>query len=135
MQHIVLGTTGKRPGNPQRARAVLADAVDMFHSLGDAAGEANALLELCDSHMMLEDWEKANELAGEALSLHRTVGDRVREGIDLLNLAECNWKLANRQDAIQNVTAALRILEDSRHEYAIIAREHLQKWQSAAPND
>jgi tetratricopeptide (TPR) repeat protein len=62
-----------------KARAVTEESLTLFRSAGDQPGMADALISLANIIQFMDDWDSANELLHQVLTLVQSFGDSWRE--------------------------------------------------------
>ena len=97
-----LGRSEQAHDDAERARQI-------FHTLGDQPGEAEALRELGFVHWHAQDYAAALLQARLALQLHRRMGDITGEASALHNLAEIHRSLGSTQQASAAFEEAMRL--------------------------
>ena len=86
-------------------------ALDLYASLGDRAGEGNALHILGQAQRKLADYSSALLLHERAIALARNNGDGFRQGRGLIDLADVYERRKNQPRAVKLYSEALRILK------------------------
>jgi len=96
--------------------AVLRQALNAAHRLGDPAGQGEALRLLGTAYARVGDYDQAAALARDALVRYEALADRVGQARTHRDLAMLFWRLGRRPDALRHlhrvldlsVTAGLR---------------------------
>lgn len=84
-------------------------ALEIYHTLRDGPGEAEALRELSFVHWHAENYGEALRYARKALGLHRRVGDVAGEASALHNLAEIYRDIGGLSQALEFYGRALQL--------------------------
>jgi len=88
--------------------AYLQKARDIYHELGDARGEANALWGLGNYRYFQEYGDLGIDASTQALRMFRTIGDRTMEAWSLHMLGTAQLRMGDFEAARNNVTHAMR---------------------------
>lgn len=118
---IVLAKALSRAAGYTESMPVIAEALDLYRSLGDRpgdageagraaeAGEAGALVELGIARGMTSDFRGAQELLRQALDLYRSLGDRPGEAYALRILGIAHGRVGDFAGARELLTEALHL--------------------------
>jgi hypothetical protein len=90
-------------------------ALELYRSLGDLAGEAQALIELGAVQSGDMNYQAATVSLTRALQLSRDLGNRPREANALKNLGAVECRTGNYQAAAATLTRALELFRDLGH--------------------
>ncbi len=101
------------PDARQRADALLAEALTIYRSLGDDAGEANVYWGIGIQHYFAGDNAEAAVAFEAALALYRKVGDRTQEAWSLHQLGSSRLKLGETDVARVELADGLRLFTDA----------------------
>src|SRR5258708_29051925 len=80
------GVLAMNQGDHLEATKMLQESLAIRRGLGNAREIAATLSELSTHHLQSDELGKARECQEEALAIFRELGDRIGEGIGLLNL-------------------------------------------------
>ncbi|NJK37683.1 MAG: CHAT domain-containing protein [Oscillatoriales cyanobacterium RM2_1_1] len=111
-----LGLVYDTLGEPQKALEFYNQALSLRRAVGDPRGEATTLNNIGTIYFSLEEQQKALEFFSQSLPLSRAVGDRALEALSLTNIAVLERSRGKLEAALQNIEAAIAILEDLRTE-------------------
>jgi hypothetical protein len=75
------------PEKPERAEAIVSEALDIFRDLGDRAGIARCLWAIANIAWIRRDTERAMRFASEALPIFREADDRFMVGWTVYTMA------------------------------------------------
>ncbi len=100
-----------RGGDP-----MLAESLAIRRSLGNAREIAATLSTLSTHHLQSDELGKARECEGEALEIFRELGDRIGEGIGLLNLGGIAARQGDHASASALFEQSLAIARSIRHQ-------------------
>ena len=96
-------------GRYDAARQAGERALELYRSVDDKAGEAQALRELGFLHWSAEDYGAALTYVRDALQLHRRRGEVEGEATALHNLAEIHRSLGSPRQAVTQYEASLNL--------------------------
>jgi DNA-binding CsgD family transcriptional regulator len=120
----------RRPAPPRQAAALYELALDHASTL-PSAEQAALRVAHADECLLVNRLDDAMASRRQALALHRELGDRLAEGLDLRELAHIEWYRGAPQAGRPHAQAAIEILEqlDEPRElamaYAAMAQMHL----------
>jgi CHAT domain-containing protein/Tfp pilus assembly protein PilF len=106
----------KHLGQKSKALDYYNQALPLQRAVGNRSTEATTLNNLGTLYIDLDQPAKARDYYRQALQLHRAVGDRSGEAVTLANQADCGRRQNQLTDALQNINAAIDILESLRSE-------------------
>lgn len=109
-----LGRLLLNQGQPQPALQHLERSLELKEGIGDRFGSARTIDLLGEVHLAAGDAEAARRSYENALGIHRQVGDRTGEVDSLGGLARAERSLGSPQAALQNIGAAIELIETSR---------------------
>ena len=107
--HYQRGWVVSRLGNPQRGRALLERAFEIFQMEGDRIGEAWALVKLGLVYERMGEQQQALDLSQEALPIMIESRNRSGEATVLNNMAAMHDGMGQRQRALELYEEALSI--------------------------
>ena len=120
--------TGDLPG----ALASTSQAVDLFRSATDTAGEADAILHLGWMYHLTGDYQVAARHLAQALGLFRSLGDELGEAHALSLLAWVDYSTTDYQSAVSKARQAARVyakhgladgLRSAQYQLAVVQQE------------
>lgn len=109
-----IGTLYDNQNQHQKALEYYNKALPLFQATGNRSGEATTLTNIGEVYDDLGDSPKAINYYNQALLLRREVGDVSGEAATLYNLATAQQKQGNLTEALANIEASLKIVEDLR---------------------
>jgi CHAT domain-containing protein len=112
----LIGSDYSDLGDKPKALEFYNQALPIFRAVGDRGGESATLSNIGRIYFELGDKIKALGFYNQALPLARTVGDRGGEASILWNLADLYRTQNKLSDALQNINAAIQIIESLRSE-------------------
>ncbi len=98
----------------QEAIRKLAEALKIYHNLGDQKHESYILLGIGNIYDRLGEKQQALTYYNQALPLRRAVGDRRGEANTLFNLAWLKHSQGNLQESLSSIEDAIKIVENLR---------------------
>lgn len=107
-----LGVVHGQLGDPERARQLITEAIDISGAIGDVKGRGRYLNNLGIAAAMLGRYDEALRVLTEALEIVRTSGTPPLEANVLGNLGSACAQLGRYEDAIRYLRPALRIRRD-----------------------
>jgi CHAT domain-containing protein/Flp pilus assembly protein TadD len=111
-----IGAVHNALGEPKQALNFYEQALPIRRRIGDRAGEATTLNNMGAAYQDLGDQSTALKFYQQALPIRRAVGDRAGETVTLGHLAELDYSQNQLTDALQNINAAVQIIESRRQE-------------------
>ena len=109
------GVLAMNQGDHAEATRMLTESLAIRRSLGNAREIAATLSTLSTHHLQSDELDKARECEGEALDIFREQGDRIGEGIGLLNLGGIAARQGNHESAGALFEQSLAIARSIRH--------------------
>ncbi len=124
---------------PRPALEIFQQALGLYRSAGDAAGEAVTLGLIGNCHKRFGDYPKALEFLDAALAMKRRLGDRLEEGKTLSHLGLVYWEMARYPQAIERFESAIEAareagdprLEGSALNNLSLVRDELGEYQAS----
>jgi CHAT domain-containing protein/tetratricopeptide (TPR) repeat protein len=113
-----IGLVYNNLGNQQQALDYYNQALDLRRKVGDRRGEALTLNNIGVSYSELREKQKALEYFNLSLPIFRTVGDRPGEAVTLYNSAIVKGDRGNFREAITDIEASIKIIENLRTKIA-----------------
>jgi CHAT domain-containing protein/Flp pilus assembly protein TadD len=111
-----IGAVHNALGEPKQALNFYEQALPIRRRIGDRAGEATTLNNMGAAYQDLGDQATALKFYQQALPIRRAVGDRAGETVTLGHLAELDYSQNQLTNALQNINAAVQIIESRRRE-------------------
>ncbi|NEO87825.1 MAG: CHAT domain-containing protein [Spirulina sp. SIO3F2] len=99
---------------PESAQANLEQALKLWQAVGDRRGEASTLSNLGVLLAQKEQYLAAQQYQEQALKLRKATGDRLKEALTYYRLAQVKRQLGKQQPALQDIRAAIAIVENLR---------------------
>ena len=111
---LAIGEVGTKLGLNEELRPALERAVELTaEEHGPRSSEhADALVALANNHRLVRQLEEARPLLDQAVSIQRTMDDRVRYARSLRLLAEVRRDTGDPERALDDIEEALAILRD-----------------------
>lgn len=104
----IAGTTGQ----PEKARAEVFQALDLYRATGDKVGEGLALIALGLSYSSKIDEDESTKCHSEAVKIFRSIGDRHSEALTFNAMGQASENRGDSLAALQNYANALTLFED-----------------------
>jgi tetratricopeptide (TPR) repeat protein len=109
-----MGVLGELPPDAREiADGLLEEALGIYRSLGDAAGEASVYFGIGIQQYFAHDNEAAAPAFEAALALYRQVGDRTQEGWAMHQLGSTVLKLGRTDEARRLVSGGLTLFNEA----------------------
>ncbi|MFE1746099.1 tetratricopeptide repeat protein, partial [Coleofasciculus sp. H7-2] len=101
-------------GEKQKALEFYNQSLPLRRATGDKAGEAVTLNNIGGVYSALGEKQKALEFYNQSLPLSRATGDKAGEAVTLYNFAYLERNRGNLNEALTQMKAAIKIIEDLR---------------------
>lgn len=98
-------------GQPEKARAEVAEASALYQATGDKAGEGLALIALGLSYTSKGDEDRAIRLHRDAVKIFQSIGDRHSEALGEFAIAQASENRGDHLTALQNYENTLGLFE------------------------
>ncbi|MFB2977251.1 tetratricopeptide repeat protein [Microseira sp. BLCC-F43] len=105
-------------GEKQKALEFYNQSLPQSRQVGDKAGEAATLNYIGRVYLDLAEKQKALEFYNQSLPLSRAVGNKAGEAANLGNIASVERKRGNLNEALTQIQAAIKIIEELRTKIA-----------------
>ncbi|WP_236506282.1 CHAT domain-containing protein, partial [Tychonema sp. BBK16] len=113
-----IGLVYSQLGEQIKAREYFSQSLPLSRAVGYRSGEAFALNNIGSVYSDLGEQQKALEYYSQSLPLHRAVGDRSGEALTLYNIAYVKRTQNNLTEALNDIEASLKIIENLRTKIA-----------------
>ncbi|MEG4584098.1 CHAT domain-containing protein [Microcoleus sp. MOSTC5] len=109
-----IGSIYSKLGEKQKGLEYYNQSLSLSRAVGNRNGEATTLDYIGVVYSELGENQKALEYFSQSLPMSRVVGDRIQEALTLSNIASAKRAQGNLTEALTNIEAALKIVEDLR---------------------
>ena len=113
-----IGSVYSDLGEKQKALEYYSQSLPLRRAVGNRRGEAVTLTNIGGVYSDLGEKQKALEYYSQSLPLFRAVGDRSGEAVTLYNMAYAKRALGNLTEALTDIEASIKIIENLRTKIA-----------------
>ena len=113
-----IGSVYSELGEKQKALEYYSQSLPLRRAVGNRRGEAVTLTNIGGVYSDLGEKQKALEYYSQSLPLFRAVGDRSGEAVTLYNMAYAKRALGNLTEALTDIEASIKIIENLRTKIA-----------------